>query len=194
VNAPNLPGLRIYVPPEQGARYVLGADPAGGNPTSDDSAAIVLSEEKGEESACLRGKFEPGVFAIYLDQLGMYFNRAGVMCELNNHGAAVLLGLSEWSKLPLLKGNGMVTGWMTSAQSKALLYDTASEVLRSKGCIIHSLDVYLQLCSIEGGTMRAPPGMMDDLAMAFVLAVAALVRPQKKKVGGMMIFDIPIRR
>src|SRR5207249_2790712 len=41
-HSPPIPGLVVYKPPEPGHRYVIGADPAQGNPTSDDSALEVL--------------------------------------------------------------------------------------------------------------------------------------------------------
>lgn len=54
--APSLPALEVYVPPQPGRSYVLAADPAEGNPTSDDSALTVLDWESGEEMAVLAGK------------------------------------------------------------------------------------------------------------------------------------------
>ena len=40
-------------------RYVVGADPAEGNPTSDPSALEVLDADSGEEVASLAGRYEP---------------------------------------------------------------------------------------------------------------------------------------
>ena len=62
-----------------GHRYVIGADPAEGNPNSDDSATTVLDVESWCEVASLVGKFEPSVFAYFIDMVGRYFSwlRAG---------------------------------------------------------------------------------------------------------------------
>ena len=63
-------------------------------------------------------------------------------------------------------------GWLTTTKGKALLYDTAGTALRDGDCIVHALDTFSQLASIEGSTLRAPPGHQDDRATAFVLALA----------------------
>src|SRR5690606_17347792 len=43
--APAVPGLVVWRRPQDGHLYVIGADPAEGNPTSDDSAATVLDAD-----------------------------------------------------------------------------------------------------------------------------------------------------
>src|SRR5262249_27003467 len=93
--APAIPGLRWFALPEPGHKYVIGADPAQGNPTSADSALCVLDVDFGEQVAELAGKFEPAVFASYAKQLAMWFQKAGILVERNNHGHAVLLWLRD---------------------------------------------------------------------------------------------------
>ena len=46
---PAIPSLVVYALPKPGRTYVIGADPAEGNPTSDDSALVVLDRRSGEE-------------------------------------------------------------------------------------------------------------------------------------------------
>src|SRR5262249_30089768 len=101
--APSIPGLEVYRLPESGRAYVVGGDPAEGNPTSDDSAATVLDSETGEEVAAIAGKFQPSVFASHIDAIGCWYNRAHVMVERNNHGHAVLLWLRDHSRLYILR-------------------------------------------------------------------------------------------
>jgi hypothetical protein len=67
--APSLPFLTVFAKPQQGHQYVIGADPAEGNPTSDESAATVLDEATAEQVAVLAGRIEPDVFAGYLYEL-----------------------------------------------------------------------------------------------------------------------------
>ena len=181
--APAIPGLVIYREPKPGEKFVLGADPAEGNPSSDDSAAAVLSqprEGKAEEVARLRGKFEPAVFGGHLDRIGQYFNRAAVMCERNNHGHAVLLWLRDHSKLERLLGHDGKEGWLSNSKGKTLLYDRAAEEFRDDMTILHSFDTFTQLASIEGATLRAPEGLNDDLADAYALSLvgATARRPE----------------
>jgi hypothetical protein len=80
VGTPSIPSLAVYEGPVPGRVYVIGADPAEGNPTSDDSAACVLDAETGEQAAELAGKFEPTVFASYVSKLSEWYNKALVLC------------------------------------------------------------------------------------------------------------------
>jgi hypothetical protein len=175
---PAIHGLLVYALPVPGRRYVLGADPAEGNPTSDDSALVVLDVDSREEVACLAGRIEPATFAAYVDTVGRYYGRARIMVERNNHGHAVLLWLRDHSELTCLGGHDFKTGWLSNSKGKPLLYDRAGEFLRDGETIIHSVETFSQLASIEGSTLRAPEGQPDDRAMAFVLAIAGSVRVQ----------------
>jgi hypothetical protein len=112
--APAIPGLEVYVLPQLGRSYVIGADPAEGNPTSDDSALAVLDRSSGEEVASLAGKFQPAVFAAHLDMIAKWYGGAGVLVERNNHGHAVLLWLRDHSGLTLGQGLDNKDGWLTN--------------------------------------------------------------------------------
>src|SRR5262245_14050196 len=173
---PALPGLAVYAPPAPGRRYVVGADPAEGNPTSDDSALEVLDVDSGEEVASLAGRFEPATFAAHVDAVGRHYNGAAVLVERNNHGHAVLLWLRDNSGLLRLCGHDAQPGWHTTTKGKALLYDTAGEALRDGETTLHGLEVFHQLASVEGSTLRAPEGQPDDRAVAFALALAGRAR------------------
>ncbi len=172
---PAIPGLVAYKAPVPGRRYVIGADPAEGNPQSNDSAAHVLDEETGEECAAFAGRFEPSTFGSYLDALGVWYNRALLMVERNNHGHAVLLWLREHSRLIRLPGQDERDGWLSSPKGKAILYATCAEAFRDRETVLHSQATYLQLASIDGGTLKAPPSQHDDRADSYALALAGIV-------------------
>jgi hypothetical protein len=173
--APSIPGLEVYVLPQPGRRYVIGADPAEGNPTSDPSALEVLDLDTGEEVAALAGRFQPAVFASYLDTIGCWYNQAPVLVERNNHGHAVLLWLSEHSALVRICGLDGREGWLTTATSKATLWSLAADACREQATLLHAFATLTQLASIEGATLRAPDGEMDDRAVAYALCAAALM-------------------
>lgn len=168
--APAIPGLVIFQAPEPGRAYVLGADPAEGNPTSDDSSIDVQDVLTGEEVATLRGKFQPSALGNYAHQIGSYYNGAAVMVERNNHGHAVLLWLLTHSGLPVLKGYDGREGWLSNQLGKTLLYDACADAFRDQSTTVHSFEVFAQLSSIDGSTLRAPEGELDDLADAYALA------------------------
>src|SRR5262249_60252225 len=111
----------VAPPPGPRRRSVTGAAPAGGNPTSHDSALAVLDRESGEEVAALAGKIQPAVLGAHIDAVGRWYNRAEVMVERNNHGHAVLMGLREHSKLRRLPGPDGNDGWLSSTGGKARL-------------------------------------------------------------------------
>lgn len=167
---PAIPGLEIYKAPEPDRLYVVGADPAEGNPTSDDSALTVLDVLTGEEVAAFSGKVQPAILASYADQLGTYYNHAGIMVERNNHGHAVLLWIEEHSSLKRLHGHDEKPGWLSSKLGKTLLYNELADGFRNDDTTVHSFATYEQVASIEGSTLRAPEGEHDDRADSYALA------------------------
>jgi hypothetical protein len=184
IGAPAIPGLEVYVRPKIGRFYVIGADPAEGNPTSDDSALTVLDRDTGEEVASLAGKLQPSMLAAYIDIIGQWYNHSAVLVERNNHGHAVLLWLREHSQLWRLLGHDGQEGWLSNAKGKALLYDTAADMVRERGTCLHSFATFTQLASIEGSTLRAPDGEPDDRADSFALAsVASRIRTPEPYTG-----------
>jgi hypothetical protein len=168
-----IPGLTVYVIPEYDMKYVVSGDPAEGNPTSDPSAMTVMNSF-GEQVATYSYRAEPAVFASYMDQIGMYYNKARAMVERNNHGHTVIQWLKDNSRLEIVKGIDKKPGWMSSSKGKSIMYASTAESLRDKKVIIHDKLTYDQLVSIEGGTLRAPEGFFDDAADGFGLATQAV--------------------
>jgi hypothetical protein len=192
----NLPSLRIFAPPVPGRGYVIGADPAEGNPQSDESAASVVDAVTGEQVAVLAGRFEPAVFSAGLVDAAWFYNSAAILVERNNHGHAVLLWLAEhkWDwvdpKRPgapnsaaaassaapwtILRGWDGRPGWLSTGRGKALAFDAAADALREGQTLIRDRTTLEQMMAIRGATLSAPPGERDDRAVAHVLALAAL--------------------
>jgi hypothetical protein len=170
---PAIPGLRIYALPEKAQTYKIGIDPAEGNPTSNDSALVVVNEETGEEAASYRGKIQPAGIANYADKIGIFYNDADILPERNNHGHAVILWLDTNSKLTIVNGSDSKPGWLSSRLGKTRLYDEATEVFEESDTILHSFDILTQLQSIDGSTLKAPEGEPDDLADSYALALVA---------------------
>lgn len=183
VAAPSLPGLVIYRAFITMQRYRIGVDPAEGNPTSDDSALTVLRVDTGEEVAKLKGKFQPSTLAASADKLGEYYGNAQLMVERNNHGHAVILWLKDNSKLEIMHGHDGKPGWLSSSKGKTMLYDAGADAFRHKETILHSFDTYTQLASIEGSTLLAPEGLLDDLADSYCLALVGALRAGTLQTG-----------
>jgi hypothetical protein len=189
---PALPELEIYALPQPGRHYVIGADPAEGNPTSDDSALTILDRDSGAEVASLAGKFQPSTLAAHVDALGTWYNGAQVLVERNNHGHAVLLGLREHSRLIRLLGHDNREGWLSNSKGKALLYDTTADAFREQATQLHSFATFTQLASIEGATLRAPEGEADDRADSYALACAACRFRPPEPYRGPLVYWPPV--
>ncbi|MCO5214346.1 MAG: hypothetical protein M9936_31990 [Caldilinea sp.] len=170
--APAVPGLVVWRRPQDGHLYVIGADPAEGNPTSDDSAATVLDADTWEEVASFRGKWEPEIFAGYIDQVAQWYRRAAVMPERNNHGHALILALQTSGRTQILVGTDDKPGWLSTTRGKTILYDLAAQVFHDGDTVVRTPQTVAQLAAIEADTLRAPEGLMDDLADSYALALA----------------------
>jgi hypothetical protein len=169
---PSIPNLELYRPATAGHRYVIGADPAEGNPNSDPSALTCLDVDTGEEVAAVAGRFEPSSLGDYIDQLSLYFNKASYLIERNNHGHAVLLWLDEHGHGRRLKGYDGKVGWNNNVLGKKLLYTTMADCARDGHTTLHSAETFTQLASIEASTLSAPEQLHDDRATSYALAVA----------------------
>ncbi len=168
-----LPGLRVFAPPQPGNRYVAAADPAEGNPHSDESALVVLDAMSGAQVALLAAPIAPDLFALHAAALCRWYADAPLLVERNNHGHAVLGWLAEQG-VELLHGPDGRPGWLTTAVSKTRVWDEAARRIAAEGCTIADGETAAQLALVEASTLRAPTGHHDDRAMAFVLALHAL--------------------
>jgi len=187
-----LPGLSLYREVQDDQAYAVGADPAEGMQSSDDSVITVVDKETREEVAVLAGKIEPSTLADYAAALCEYYNNATLLYERNNHG--ILFGdrmRKAHLEVILKAGEDGKPGWHTSYPSKVKLYTHAVEMMQNfirmatgeaereldpsfLPKIIHNPKTISQLESIESGDANkapaAPDGFHDDYAMAWVLA------------------------
>lgn len=170
--APALPNLKIYELPKAEVDYCIGADPAEGNPNSDDSALCVTEKLSGRQVAKLAGKFEPRVFASAIAKVSKFYNNAPALIERNNHGHAVILECQNLG-VKLLNGYDDKIGWLNNSKGKVMLYDHTADALRTGNCEVVDFRTYTQLASIEASTLLAPEGLPDDEADAFCLAQKA---------------------
>jgi hypothetical protein len=169
---PALPGLTVYQLPQPGQRYMIGADSAEGNPSSDDSVAAVVDAQTWAQVATLAGKLEPGSFGAQIRQVASYYNRATVMPERQNHGHATILALQAFGDVTIAYGLDGRPGWNSDERGKVLMYDLTAEALQNGSCRVACSETRAQLANIENNSLRAPNGLKDDYADAFALALA----------------------
>lgn len=168
-----LPGLLVFKRPENSRQYVIGADPAEGNPNSDDSSATILDLMSGEEVGVLTGKFQPGTFAEHIVKLSRFYNNAQILVERNNHGHAVLLQFENDGFEFSLNGYDDKPGWNNNVKGKALMYHHCTEAIHNEKTPIHHSVTSMQLASIVGSTLKAPEHQHDDVATSYALAQCA---------------------
>lgn len=166
---PAIPGLVVYRAPKPGEIFVGGADPAEGNPASDPSALTIMDVLTGEEVASLAGRIQPETFAEQCAAVLRWYNSASILVERNNHGHAVLMRLRQLG-IACLEGLDGKPGWHATQISNAILYDAGATSVRDGDVMIHTLETFAELGSIQGSTLEAPPGQHDDRADSFVLA------------------------
>jgi len=190
--------LLIWRPPEQGRRYVIGADVGEGLTHGDPSAACVLDRETGEQVAELHGRIAPGRFARLLAALGRLYLGAELAVERNNHGYTTLEALhSTLNYVPLYRhrrydqsgSSGEVLGWPTNAQTKPVMIDDLAEAVAEGHLLIRSeglVDECLTFITTDSGSREAQPGKHDDRVMA--AAIAWQVRKRREsEAWGMLV-------
>lgn len=194
------PETIVYRPPAADRRYLIGADVAEGLAHGDRSCASVLLLDdigRGSEAAHLCGTFEPELFALQLDALGLaYGGRLGV--ERNGPGVAVLQKLRSLVAERIARGDhqpyslyhhvepgrdpvqaGQVlppahlAGWRTTSASKPVLVQELGEALRTDLLQIHTPALLQELRAYaydDIGRTSAPSGQHDDRVIALALA------------------------
>jgi len=182
---PALPGLVVWEVPRRGGQYLVSADPAEGNPSSDPSPAVVFDALTWGQVAGLYGNFEPDVLGGYLVELAEWYNEAVICVERNNHGHAVHVAIRNrgGEDLVYLNPHDNKDGWLSNAKMKTLATDVTAETLRDGGCIIQDDATINELAIFEAGTLKAPAGMTDDRAMAIINGLAALRWPSLRHRG-----------
>lgn len=186
---PAVPGLEIYRLPENLNTYVIGIDPAEGNPTSDTSTIEVLNKFTGEQVASYGAKVQPSTLAAHAMKISEFYHDAPVMVERNNHGHTVLLWFRDNARrVKRLMGWDGKEGWLSNTRGKNELYDRTADLIREGTVTLHSFATMTQLASLNGSTLRAPEGQPDDRADAFALACVALKGKPRKMVAAKVDF------
>lgn len=209
--------LRIWDHPDDGIGYVIGADTAENvvrdrgasrrakrvsyvDDRPDYSAAIVIELETGRHVASWHGYEDPGVYGSFLCALGLYYNEALLVPELNGPGISVverLLDLRypnlyrgmEWNDIDP-EGPASSWGWRTTRENRPRLIARISEILQTTAFTTRDKQLVDELRTMqhsEDGTPRAKGRDKDDRVIALGLALQgryeSLSGMQAKHVG-----------
>ncbi|HEY3315194.1 MAG TPA: hypothetical protein VGL40_07985 [Bacillota bacterium] len=189
--------VEVFIAPDEGHDYDLGADVAEGLPEGDYSAGEVCDHETGEQAAEIHGHFDDDLFARKLDGLGRWFNNALLGVERNNHGHSVLNTLVNYTKYPNLyfhddwddKAGTNVErpGWPTTAQTRPLMITALQEAVRDGWWKIHGSGLLGEMMTFawnakgkaEATGKGKPGGAKDDrvIAAGIMLEIRQRRRP-----------------
>lgn len=166
--------LRIWLPPQNGKRYIIGVDTAGGGAGGDYACAEVIERETGMQCAELHGHFPPQELATRVSGLARRYAGALVAVERNNHGHAVLAHLGYLECKNLYRQGGQM-GWLTTAANRPAMIENMAAVLVAEPGLFHSTKL-LEECRTflrnADGSSGASQGSHDDCVMAMAIALA----------------------
>lgn len=180
--------LHVYRDYDPGEVYTIGVDVALGIRNGDYSVAQVLDSNK-RQVAVWKGHVEPYHFATVLNHLGLYYNRALLAVEHNQHGLATLTQLFNVLMYPNLYMDvieGKTTedyterlGFFTSVKSKTLIIDRLRAAIRDREIEINDLGTLREMqtfVATESGSLEADKGCHDDCVMSLAIANHVHVR------------------
>ena len=179
--------LKIYLPPERGRPYVIGADTAGEG--SDWFVAQVIDNVTGVQAAVLRQRYDEDLFAKQLYCLGRHYNNALIAPEVNfSTFPTRLLSMMGYGKLYVREQTDSFSGelrqafgFRTDRLTRPNLIANLIAVLRDHAELLNDEQTVYELLSfVRRDDLRAEaePGAHDDCVMA--LAIAHYVRPQQE--------------
>jgi len=171
---------------DRSRNYVIGVDTSEGLEVAqnevDRSAAMVFDRTTGRQVAGWRGLIDPFPFGDVLYALGMYYNSAYIVLEVNNHGAATMRRLLElaypnlYMRTRSTRQNELVSeepGWYTGTASRKFALDNLLEAMHRFGLTILddvALSEFTSFVVDAKGKADAQQGCHDDHVIAAALA------------------------
>lgn len=173
----------IWSEPEKGVQYDLGADIAvGSNEANDWSVAQVLRRDTREQVCEVHMHMDPKDFGTLLYWLGLYYNTAQMIVEMNGPGFATHGQLSSMAypyiyiwrhrerDVPTMSN---YRGWKTQQDSKQLMLSNTVHRFNHKELIVHSRLLWDEMhdyVQIAPGQFRASMGN-DDACVALMITI-----------------------
>jgi hypothetical protein len=180
--------LRVWSEPQQGKRYVIGADVAEGLDGGDYSVAEVIAVDTGYQVAEWHGHIAPDLFGQLLYHLGKWYNNSLVLVESNNHGLTTNITLRDMNYPNLYVQTNLddrgsneketkKLGFATNKRSKPFIIDNLSALLREGIHGICSADLVQEMQTyvvLDDGSYSAQLNCNDDRVMAYAIACYGL--------------------
>jgi hypothetical protein len=182
-------GYRIrFKEPIAGRKYVCGTDTSEGLPSSDPNGFGILDKESGEQVCTVHGRFPFNQLAVLAVEECLYYNRALLGIERNNHGHAVLQRVVELGyKKPHYVGGPLFhfdkdrPGWDTNSATRPVLIDELSEAVEQKFMEVRDREFLSECLTFKkqaNGKYEADTGCHDDIVIKW--GIAWQMRKQKR--------------
>jgi hypothetical protein len=182
--------VKVWQRPRINERYVIGADVAEGLQSEDRdySCADVIRCSTGQQVAHIHCKKDPDLFGEALFRLGLYYNKALLGVEANNHGLTTITTLKK-KNYPRQYQREMIdanasgrkqkkAGWLTTSKSKYKIIDQLVGIVRDHdtGIVNHdTIKEFENYSILEDGTYGGKPGCHDDRVMSYAIAYEMLL-------------------
>lgn len=179
--------LSVWYPPNNGGRFVMGADVAEGVLRGDYSSADVL-DARGNQVAHWHGHIDPDKYGEVLCALGKWYGNALIGVERNNHGLTTLVKMRDLGYPNIYaqqdyehRADDKETkklGWQTTAKSKPMLIDALAAELRDGALGVAHTETIAEMETYiitEKNTYEAKPGFFDDRVIS--RAIAGMMLP-----------------
>lgn len=187
---PAAPGCIVWQPPQEGVRYVIGADPADGTPHGDYSHALVLRKDDAAEVARIRWRWPPAEFAKYVNALGRWYRNAFVVGELNRREFMRALFKDHRYRWVFYRRDAKGVrhaepGWWMDGKNRPMMLDFQRDAIEGTGDepgwhIPLDPEWYAENTTFEdqgGGRYEHNPGKDDDGIIARGLALQGRSEP-----------------
>jgi len=184
--------LWTWEEPNETDKYLISADVARGD-GSDYSACHVVKLSNLEQVAEYRGKLPPDMYAKFLYELGIKYNKALLAIEANSIGYATCLKVQELEypnifysmrgqfnardrrklEKAMMNRETMVPGFQTTTSTRPLAITQLEEGVRTGKFVIHSTRLVSELRTLiwNNGKPEAMAGYNDDLSMAAAIGL-----------------------
>lgn len=166
--------------PVEGRKYVCGCDTSEGLPSSDPNGFGVLDKESGEQVCAVHGRFSFDKLAELAVEECIYYNRALLGIERNNHGHAVLKRTMELGyKKPHNRGGPLYhfsegrPGWDTNSATRPVMIDELAESIEKQFMIVNDKDFLSECLTFKkqsNNKYEADQGCHDDTVLKWAIA------------------------
>lgn len=180
--------FKVWKVPREGKMYLIAADTSEGVPGGDWSVAHVLDRESWEQVAVWRGRINPGKFGDELAHMGIYYNNAMLIPELNNHGWATVERLRELKYPHIFKTSDIRTdhwkdkkqqfGFPQTAQTRNHIITAGRNAVDQDTIWFNDETTILEFMTFvknpTTGKEEAQEGCHDDCVMSMCIGAYAL--------------------